>query len=108
MRKIITIKTNEGDKQIKAETRGLYAIHPTSVRYSNRKMGWTVTHVESGMSIVDQLETRKIARNFLTELKKTGIDCNDFIPGKQPSLSPVRIKLNKNIIVNLIKKFRSV
>lgn len=46
----ISIITNQGDREIEAEIHGNYAVHKAT-----RGWGWSVTHVETGLSVGDVL-----------------------------------------------------
>lgn len=120
MKKIITIRLNNGSsKQVSAESRGGYAIHPTSVLdtipmqnlfHNPPKTGWTVTHIESGMAIIDQLNTRKTAREFLAEFRKIitdATDCNAFASGTPHDGLTPKQKADKKEIHQLILRYKN-
>jgi len=66
----ITIKTESGDKQIKAQVFGQFAVHyqaswnTEDSEFYFDKNWYSVTHVETGRSIMRVIETKKAAVAF--------------------------------------------
>lgn len=80
----LKIKTTEGQKVIKAESCGLFAIHK---RYSidNTEKDWTVTFVPNGYGVSSGFPTRQIARAFVKEFKKFHVEKTRLV---DPSIQP--------------------
>lgn len=68
--KTITIQTEQGEKRIKASIVGRFAVHPQaswdteSNEFYFDKEWFSVTHIETGLSIMRIIETKKAAIEF--------------------------------------------
>lgn len=69
----LKIMTTEGQKDIQAESCGLFAIHRTWNSNSKSK-DWTVTFVPNGYAVTRGLSSRQVARSFVKAFKKLHIE----------------------------------